>query len=168
MATSTVRKTKARTAAAPARDHVHATKAIAGSAAKDHDHIQTDPVSHPAHYAEDGQFAFPAPECIMLTRLLDFNAGNAVKYIWRAGFKGCAAEDLRKALWYIDDAIKTDWRRNRRTAAVCVALTLVKMLKAARWNVFAQKKLTAIQFLCAGFPSHAKGLVEEMLEGVKE
>lgn len=47
MATSTVRKTKARTAAAPARDHVHATKAIAGNAAKDHDHIQTDPSAIP-------------------------------------------------------------------------------------------------------------------------
>ena len=167
MATSTVRKTKARTAAAPARDHVHATKAIADNAAKDHDHIQTDPVSHPAHYAEDGQFAFPAPECIMLTRLLDFNAGNAVMYIWRAVFKGCAAEDLRKALWYMDDAIKKDWRRRKCTTSTSIALTLVKMLRPASDNAFAEKKLTAIQFLCAGFPSYAKHLVEKMIKEVE-
>ena len=150
--TSTGRKSNGRTDVTPA---------------KGRDRIQDDPVSHPSHYASDGQFSFPDPECIMLTRLLDFNAGNAVKYIWRAGFKGSVAEDLRKALWYMDDAIKTDWRVRRRTTAVSIAMTLVKMLKAARWNVFAQKKLTAIQFLCAGFPSYAKHIVEKMIKEVE-
>lgn len=150
--TSTGRKSKGRTGVTPA---------------KGLDRIQDDPVSHPSHYASDGQFSFPDPECIMLTRLLDFNAGNAVKYIWRAGFKGSVAEDLRKALWYMDDAIKTDWRRNRRTTAVCIALTLVKMLRPASDNAFAQKKLSAIQFLCAGFPSYAKHLVEKMIKEVE-
>lgn len=147
--TSTGRKSKGRTGVTPA---------------KGRDRIQDDPVSHPSHYASDGQFSFPDPECIMLTRLLDFNAGNAVKYIWRAGFKGSVAEDLRKALWYMDDAIKTDWRVRRRTTAVCIALTLVKMLRPAPGDAFAQKKLTAIQFLCAGFPSYSKNIVEKMIK----
>lgn len=150
--TSAGKKSKGRTGVTPA---------------KDHDRIQDDPVSHPSHYASDGQFSFPDPECIMLTRLLDFNAGNAVKYIWRAGFKGSVAEDLLKALWYINDAMKTDWRRNRRTAAACIALTLVKMLRPAPDNAFAQKKLTAIQFLCAGFPENAMYLVEKMIKEVE-
>lgn len=150
--TSTGRKSNGRTDVTPA---------------KGRDRIQDDPVSHPSHYASDGQFSFPDPECIMLTRLLDFNAGNAVKYIWRAGFKGSVAEDLRKALWYMDDAIKTDWRVRRRTTAVSIAMTLVKMLRPAPDNAFAQNKLHAIQFLCAGFPSYAKHIVEKMIKEVE-
>lgn len=150
--TSTGGKSKGRTGVTPA---------------KGRDRIQDDPVSHPSHYASDGQFSFPDPECIMLTRLLDFNAGNAVKYIWRAGFKGSVAEDLRKALWYMDDAIKKDWRRRKCTTSTSIALTLVKMLRPASDNAFAEKKLTAIQFLCAGFPSYAKHLVEKMIKEVE-
>ena len=122
-----------------------------------------DLVNHPAHYAEDGQFSFPKAECIMLTRLLDFSVGNAVKYIWRAGFKGSAAEDLRKALWYINDAIKTNRIRDSRTAAVCIARTLAMMLRPAPGNALAERKLTAIRFLCSGFPENAKVIVEQMI-----
>ena len=32
---------------------------------------------------------------------VNFNLGNAVKYIWRAGLKGDAVEDLKKAAFYI-------------------------------------------------------------------
>ena len=122
-----------------------------------------DLVNHPAHYAEDGQFSFPKAECIMLTRLLDFSVGNAVKYIWRAGFKGSAAEDLRKALWYINDAIKMDRGRDSRTAAACIVRTLAKMLRPAPGNALAERKLTAIRFLCRGFHENAKGIVERMI-----
>ena len=34
-----------------------------------------------------------------------FCKGNALKYISRAGHKGDAAEDLRKARWYLDRLI---------------------------------------------------------------
>ena len=58
-----------------------------------------DPVHSPAHYAQAG---FPL-EAIELTERLNFNAGNALKYIWRAGKKNPAKtlEDLGKAKWYI-------------------------------------------------------------------
>jgi hypothetical protein len=36
---------------------------------------------------------------------MSFCLGNAVKYIWRAGLKGDAAEDLRKAAWYLQREI---------------------------------------------------------------
>lgn len=29
-----------------------------------------------------------------------------MKYIWRAGLKGDAIEDLKKAIWYLQDEIK--------------------------------------------------------------
>lgn len=56
-----------------------------------------DPVNHPAHYT-----AHPSGvECITITEAFNFNVGNAIKYLWRAGLKGGAVEDLRKAAWYI-------------------------------------------------------------------
>jgi Protein of unknwon function (DUF3310) len=62
-----------------------------------------DPVNHPAHYT-----AYEGLEVIDLTEQLNFNRGNAVKYICRAGLKDKATEiqDLEKAAWYIDREIK--------------------------------------------------------------
>jgi len=61
-----------------------------------------DPVNHPAHYTSHPS----GVECIEVTRWMNFNLGNAIKYIWRAGNKGNALEDLKKARWYLDDEIK--------------------------------------------------------------
>ena len=61
-----------------------------------------DPVNHPAHYTSHPS----GIECIQITRWMNFNLGNAIKYIWRAGNKGNALEDLKKARWYLDDEIK--------------------------------------------------------------
>lgn len=52
-------------------------------------------------------------ECIDITRHYCFSIGNAIKYLWRAGFKqedGLTntekeIEDLKKAVWYIQDRI---------------------------------------------------------------
>lgn len=58
-------------------------------------------VNHPGHY-----MAHPlGVECLDVTRHMGFNLGNAVKYLWRAGLKGDALEDLEKALFYIRDAL---------------------------------------------------------------
>lgn len=38
---------------------------------------------------------------------MTFNAGNAVKYIWRAGLKSDdPVQDLRKAVWYLEREIR--------------------------------------------------------------
>ena len=59
--------------------------------------MRADNVNHPPHYA-----AHPSGvECITITEHMGFNLGNAVKYIWRADFKGSAIQDLEKAAWYI-------------------------------------------------------------------
>ena len=63
-----------------------------------------DPVNHPDHYT-----AYNGFEVIDFTEQLNFNRGNAVKYICRAGYKGDASaevEDLRKAAWYINREIE--------------------------------------------------------------
>lgn len=49
-------------------------------------------------------------ECIEFTRLLNFNLGNAFKYIWRFEHKN-GKEDLEKAVWYLKDQIRTRLKR---------------------------------------------------------
>lgn len=61
-----------------------------------------DPVNHPKHYTSHPS----GIECIQITRWLNFNAGNAVKYVWRAGEKNDLIEDLKKAAWYLNDEIE--------------------------------------------------------------
>jgi hypothetical protein len=68
----------------------------------------TDSINHPKHYT-----SLPAKcecgrgvECIQVTEHMDFLRGNAVKYLWRAGHKDDALEDLRKARWYVERAIE--------------------------------------------------------------
>jgi len=59
--------------------------------------ISQDQVNHPAHYN-----AHPSGvECIQVTEHMNFNLGNAMKYIWRADEKGNQIQDLEKAAWYL-------------------------------------------------------------------
>jgi hypothetical protein len=67
-------------------------------------------VNHPSHYTQHPS----GIECIEVTRHYCFSIGNAIKYLWRAGLKKDAnlsdkqkeIEDLKKAIWYINDRIK--------------------------------------------------------------
>lgn len=59
-----------------------------------------DPIS-PTHYKSHPS----GIECIEITRHMNFNLGNAIKYIWRHAEKG-SVQDLRKAIWYLEDEIK--------------------------------------------------------------
>ena len=80
------------------KDHVRAIQA------------EADMVNHPPHYTSDPS----GVECITITRHRNFNIGNAIKYLWRQGLKDDPAlggrqkqvEDLKKAVWYIEDEIK--------------------------------------------------------------
>lgn len=72
--------------------------------------MKTDMVNHPPHYR-----AHPSGiECIEITRHMNFNLGNAIKYIWRSGLKSeyTDVEDLKKAVWYLQDEM------NQRTLSV--------------------------------------------------
>jgi hypothetical protein len=66
--------------------------------------ITVDQVNHPPHYTSDPS----GIECIEITRHRNFNIGNAFKYLWRAGIKDDKKqiEDLKKAIFYINDEIK--------------------------------------------------------------
>lgn len=66
-------------------------------------------VDHPAHYNQ-----IPGIECIDVVEHMNFNLGNAIKYIWRAGSKGDVVEDLEKAKWYVEREIKRLSRPNQQ------------------------------------------------------
>lgn len=61
-----------------------------------------DEVNHPRHYVSHPS----GVECIQVTEHMNFNLGNAMKYIWRAGEKGDRLIDLQKAAWYLNREIE--------------------------------------------------------------
>jgi hypothetical protein len=63
---------------------------------------RTEIVDHPAHYNSHPS----GVECIAVTEHMNFNLGNAVKYIWRADLKSeDPIVDLEKARWYVEREI---------------------------------------------------------------
>lgn len=66
----------------------------------------SDPVAHPAHYqSSDGIECIQAIRAALgLDGLVAYCRGNAIKYAWRSDKKVAAAEDLRKAAWYLTHA----------------------------------------------------------------
>lgn len=62
-----------------------------------------DDVNHPRHYTSHPS----GVECIDITECYNFNVGNAIKYLWRAGLKtDNPITDLRKAIWYAQREIE--------------------------------------------------------------
>lgn len=63
-----------------------------------------DPVNHPSHYTK-GKIEVAD---FIADQKLNFDRGNAVKYVCRAGSKDPDKEiqDLEKAIWYINHEIK--------------------------------------------------------------
>jgi hypothetical protein len=66
-----------------------------------------DNINHPHHYNSSRAKCSACEkqiECIDIVRHLEFNIGNAIKYLWRYKEKN-GKEDLKKAIWYINDEI---------------------------------------------------------------
>ena len=69
-------------------------------------------VNHPFHYTWLKDLC--GIEVIDITRYMDFNLGNSIKYILRSGhkkekgytYRQKTIEDLKKAIWYLNDEIK--------------------------------------------------------------
>ena len=98
-------------------------------------------VNHPAHYNQH-----PAGiECIDIIRHYTCDIANAIKYLWRAGLKvelgkddaEKEIEDLKKALWYIEDYRK---HVNKRST-----YTLVKAAKNAKQLGITDKVVCKVQ-----------------------
>ena len=62
---------------------------------------KADLVNHPPHYKVGGIETIDFIEA----KKLNYNLGNAVKYITRADHKGARKQDLEKAVWYLQREI---------------------------------------------------------------
>ncbi len=72
----------------------------------DNEESKREAVDHPDHYGgEDNPY-----EVIKVVEAwnLGFCLGNAIKYLYRARFKGTYLEDLKKARWYLDRVISNE------------------------------------------------------------
>lgn len=65
---------------------------------------KSDLVNHPAHYKVGGIETIDFIEA----KKLNYNMGNAVKYIARADYKGNRVQDLEKAIWYLKRELGLD------------------------------------------------------------
>lgn len=78
----------------------------------DREIVHNERVEHPSHYTWLRELC--GIEVIDITRHLNFNLGNVIKYVLRSGRKAeqgisvddKAVEDLKKARFYLDDEIK--------------------------------------------------------------
>ena len=66
-----------------------------------------DNVNKPKHYNSHPS----GVECITVTEHMNFNVGNAIKYLWRSDHKN-GLEDLKKAAWYINREIEKKEKEN--------------------------------------------------------
>lgn len=88
---------------------VDAYNYIANDIACTHE-ADNDPVNHPKHYqASNGLEAIDCIEAFVedLPGDIGYLIGNAMKYLCRFDKKGKPVEDLQKARWYIERAIKS-------------------------------------------------------------
>ena len=115
-------------------------------------------VNHPAHYQrKDGI------ECIEIIRHYTCDIANALKYLWRAGLKPEMGmedaekeiEDLKKALWYIEDFEK-NFYSNGIIAALCER-------KASYESIFKEKTDYTIEDVCSGYPEPIKEAMNNLL-----
>lgn len=99
----------------------------------------TDEVNHPSHYTH-----YKGMEIIELTEQMNFNLGNAVKYIARAGLKDPSKEieDLEKAVFYVIRESKRvhTWTPNHSYGKL--PLLLASQMKVNRGS--------AIKLICLG------------------
>lgn len=75
---------------------------LAETADNDETDVADDSVNHPSHY---NRGTIEVADFIA-DQQLNFNRGNAIKYICRAGFKSDEVEDLEKAIWYLNHELK--------------------------------------------------------------
>jgi hypothetical protein len=67
--------------------------------------LTPDNVNHPPHYNQGGIECIEAIKAALGSGFVKYCTGNVIKYLWRYDNKG-GVEDLKKAAWYLDRAIK--------------------------------------------------------------
>ncbi|QDP65965.1 MAG: hypothetical protein GOVbin631_26 [Prokaryotic dsDNA virus sp.] len=123
--------------------------------------MREDAIKNPNHYTSGNV------ECIEYTRHMDFNHGNAFKYVYRCNHKGTKDQDLGKALQYIefikqdksrvlsslevtdemrDGILSMDISENLRGALACICHSSISQRKFGRYDMamisMAEKNIT--------------------------
>ena len=130
--------------------------------------MSEDAVNHPRHYTT-GYNTRPV-ECIDITRHLSFDAGNAFKYVWRAGYKTIgkegAIEDLNKAKWYLLDIIRNRFfTENSTSEAALTAFSFVCREDAD--DSYDHSRYRCLQFIVKGEYDKALTCVNVMIDTVE-
>jgi hypothetical protein len=94
---------------------------------------------NPSHYKSHPS----GVEAIDVTERLGFNVGNAVKYVWRAGLKGDALEDLKKARWYLNRFLSMEGAGSVLTVSGGT-MALIHKAQVASRNMFLGRFLYAL------------------------
>lgn len=77
-------------------------------------------INHPSHYN-----SHPSKiECIEMIRRFDFNLGSSFKYLYRRDEKENLIQDIKKALWYVQDELKI---RNAQKGVYCFFARLLNI-----------------------------------------
>lgn len=97
----------------------------------------SDAVNHPPHYNQHPS----GVECIQIAEHYGFCIGNAIKYLWRAGLKGDAVEDLEKARWYLDREIT----RRKKIAGLGCDQSATEMRRWLQHEALIRQPVTADQ-----------------------
>lgn len=119
---------------------------------------ENDNVNHPSHYTS----GMPAiePECFDFAKTMGFCQGNAFKYVWRAGMKKDAIEDLQKAIWYLRRQYFEDihdseyWHFYYEKARELAS------------DAFVEDKLRILHLICQGMCASAIREIQDMIEGI--
>lgn len=129
--------------------------------------MEHDAVNHPRHYTSHPS----GIECLQITRLLPFDIGNAVKYVWRADLKN-GLEDLRKAEFYLADHLahfgpKSGWTLKSRVDA---AVPLLARVVEAEENEHGagHPRPDFFRFIALGKVDRAWAAVGAMIQEAKE
>ena len=103
---------------------------------------EKESVNHPKHYNSHPS----GVECIDIIRYYCYDIGAAIKYLWRAGLKteegmtdrDKEIEDLRKAIWYINDRIRqlqTESSNDASDNSAVSSHALPQRSSRSRWRV---------------------------------
>lgn len=95
-----------------------------------------DSVNYPPHYRAHAS----GVECIEITEHMNFCLGNAVKYIWRAGLKKDAIEDLNKAVWYVSREIKRIEKAEKERSRELIRYQYTESNKPSNWRLSYNKE----------------------------
>ena len=105
-------------------------------------------VNHPDHYMNAS-----GVECIDIVKHMKFCSGNAMKYIYRLGNKDEAAQEIKKAIFYLGVA-SAEEETNDYTKAPNIKSLFDKVsevqpreIKAAMLMIYDESYISAISYL---------------------